>query len=200
MTLVVLKIGQVWCHTNTMVRFTSGMLKTKRSPPVNSAPNVWGCCCQLRVGIILHIQFLEHCACCRAEAPLRQHHLHLKRTPFEIRYLRYSVRVDNLPMLLPNHHPIHILHILRKPPLALLNQHIIPTHLPLPHPPILRKRPILQPITPLPLHSIFRVLILIPIPPRNSTIDHPNKTHHKTHQNCTAILSSANANISFLNR
>ena len=44
----------------------------------------------------------------------------------------------------------------------LLDLNIITTHLPLAHLPILCKRPILQTITPLPLHPIMRILILIP--------------------------------------
>lgn len=36
------------------------------------------------------------------------------------------------------------------------------THLPLPHPPILRKRPVFQPVTPFPFHPIVGVLVLIP--------------------------------------
>lgn len=39
---------------------------------------------------------------------------------------------------------------------------IIPAHLPLSHPTILRERPVLETITTLPLHSIMAVLILIP--------------------------------------
>ena len=39
---------------------------------------------------------------------------------------------------------------------------IIPAHLPLPHPAILRKRPVLEAITTLPLHFIMAVLVLIP--------------------------------------
>jgi hypothetical protein len=53
-------------------------------------------------------------------------------------------------VLLTNLHTIHI-HIIRKPPLPLPNLNIIPTHLPLPHPPILRKRPVFKSISSPPL-------------------------------------------------
>jgi hypothetical protein len=39
---------------------------------------------------------------------------------------------------------------------------IITAHLPLPHPAILRKRPILETVAALPLHTIMRVLVLVP--------------------------------------
>lgn len=64
-------------------------------------------------------------------------------------------------MLLPNHHSININPIPKPPPL-LPNLNIVPTHLPLPHPPILSKSPILKPVASLPLHSIVGILILVP--------------------------------------
>lgn len=51
---------------------------------------------------------------------------------------------------------------LHKPPLALLDHDIVPTHLSLAHPAILGECPVLQPITPLPLHLIVGVLVFIP--------------------------------------
>jgi len=44
----------------------------------------------------------------------------------------------------------------------LLDLNIVTTHLSLAHLPILCKRPILETITPLPLHPIMRILILVP--------------------------------------
>lgn len=64
-------------------------------------------------------------------------------------------------MLLADINSININTIL-EPPLALLNQHIIPAHHPLPHPPIGRKSPILEPITALPAHTVMCILVLIP--------------------------------------
>ena len=50
---------------------------------------------------------------------------------------------------------------------SLGNLHIITTHLPLPHPAVLRERPVLETITPLPLQPIMRIAILIPKLDRN---------------------------------
>jgi len=64
-------------------------------------------------------------------------------------------------MLLLDINSIDINSIL-KPALSSLDLNIIPTHLPFPHPAILSKRPVLEAITPLPLHPIVFVLVLIP--------------------------------------
>lgn len=50
-----------------------------------------------------------------------------------------------------------------EPPRALLDPHIIPAHLPLPHQPVLGKRPVLQPIRPPPLAR--------PVPPLIPELD-----------------------------
>ena len=64
-------------------------------------------------------------------------------------------------MSLRDIHLINI-HALLEPPLGILDLDVVPTHLPLAHSAILRKRPILQPITALPLHTIVAILVLIP--------------------------------------
>ena len=71
-----------------------------------------------------------------------------------------------LPVLLRDLHTIHI-DTFFEPPSILDDFDIITTHLPLPHHPILRERPVLQPITPLPLHAIVRILVLVPELHRN---------------------------------
>ncbi|PPJ51943.1 hypothetical protein CBER1_09686 [Cercospora berteroae] len=78
-----------------------------------------------------------------------------------------TITSSTSPMLLPNLHRINIDPLLG-PPLLLLNFNIIPTHLPLPHDPLIIKRPILQAIAPLPLHPIILILILIPKLHRNT--------------------------------
>lgn len=64
-------------------------------------------------------------------------------------------------MLLRNIDSIDIDAIL-EPALFGRDLNIISAHLPLSHPTILCKRPILQAITTLPLHSVMAVLVLIP--------------------------------------
>lgn len=64
-------------------------------------------------------------------------------------------------MLLANGHLVHI-YSLGEPPLTLGQLDIVTTHLPLPHSSILRKRPVLEAIAALPLHTIFCILVLIP--------------------------------------
>lgn len=66
------------------------------------------------------------------------------------------------PVFRSDVHSIHIFYPFMEPSLSLSDLHIIPAHHPFLHTPILCKRPILQPIAPLPLHPIFGVLILIP--------------------------------------
>ena len=66
-----------------------------------------------------------------------------------------------LPMSLSNVNSVHI-HPVHEPPVSLRNLDIIPAHLPLSHAAILRKRPVLEAITTLPLHSVISVLVLIP--------------------------------------
>lgn len=64
-------------------------------------------------------------------------------------------------MLLSDLNLIHI-HALPEPPLPLCELDVVPTHHALPHPAVGRKRPVLQPIAPLPLHPVVRVLVLVP--------------------------------------
>jgi len=65
------------------------------------------------------------------------------------------------PMLLRDIDNIDIDSIL-EPALFGRDLNIVPAHLPLPHPTILCKRPVLEAITTLPLHFIMAVLVLIP--------------------------------------
>ena len=74
---------------------------------------------------------------------------------------RHRLPYARIPVLFRDLDFINI-HALLEPPLILGDLDIIPTHLPLPHTPILCKRPILQSITAFPLHLFMRVLILIP--------------------------------------
>lgn len=64
-------------------------------------------------------------------------------------------------MLLRDVHSVHINTILEPPPFF-GNLEVVTTHLPLSHPAILSKRPVLEAITSLPLHLIVRVLVLVP--------------------------------------
>jgi len=64
-------------------------------------------------------------------------------------------------MLLADLNQVHI-HAVLEPSLRVRELDIIATHLPLPHPPVLRKRPVLKTITTLPLHAIVGILILVP--------------------------------------
>jgi hypothetical protein len=64
-------------------------------------------------------------------------------------------------MLLCNGHLIDIDSI-NEPPLFFLDVDIIPTHLPLAHPPVRSKCPVLQAVAALPLHTICSILELIP--------------------------------------
>lgn len=64
-------------------------------------------------------------------------------------------------MSLGDVHLINIYAIL-EPPFGILDLDIVSTHLPLAHSAILRERPVLQPITTLPLHTIVAILVLIP--------------------------------------
>jgi hypothetical protein len=64
-------------------------------------------------------------------------------------------------MLLTNVDLIHI-NAFNKPSLAYTKHDIVPRHLPLPHAPILRERPMLQTITPLPGHTVISVAVFIP--------------------------------------
>lgn len=65
-------------------------------------------------------------------------------------------------MLLANGHRIHI-HAVPEPPLTVGNRHVVAAHLPLPHPPVRRKRPVLQAVAAVPrLHSTNVYIVLIP--------------------------------------
>lgn len=64
-------------------------------------------------------------------------------------------------MLRTNLHRIHI-HALFEPALLGRNLHVVPAHLPLRVPPVGRKRPVLEPVAPLPLHPVVGVLVLVP--------------------------------------
>jgi hypothetical protein len=64
-------------------------------------------------------------------------------------------------MLLRNIHGIDI-HTILEPALLFRKFDIIPTHLPLAHPTILRERPVFETIASLPFHSVVLVLVLIP--------------------------------------
>lgn len=64
-------------------------------------------------------------------------------------------------MLLGNINSVHVNSIL-EPALFLGYLDIITAHLPLPHATIIGESPVLEPITPLPLHTIVLVLVLIP--------------------------------------
>lgn len=66
-----------------------------------------------------------------------------------------------LPMFFSNLHLIYV-NPIDKPSLSLLNEQIVPTHHSLTHFPFCIKRPILKPIAPLPQHTVFCVLILVP--------------------------------------
>lgn len=66
-----------------------------------------------------------------------------------------------LPMRLGDIHFIDI-HSLLEPPLSFLDLDIIPAHLPLTHPTIFRKSPILKTIASLPLHPVTAILVLVP--------------------------------------
>lgn len=63
-------------------------------------------------------------------------------------------------MYLANLHRIHI-DVVCKPAILAFNDHIIRTHLPLPHSPVRGKRPHFEPITPYP-HSHFRIVPFVP--------------------------------------
>lgn len=63
-------------------------------------------------------------------------------------------------MLLRDVDRVHVLHIIREPPLRDLD--IIAAHLPLPHPTIFGESPVFQAVTTLPLHAVVFVLVLIP--------------------------------------
>lgn len=67
---------------------------------------------------------------------------------------------EPLPMLLTDVHLIDI-HALHKPPLAHAKHEIITRHLPFHHPPVLAKRPILEPIATLP-QPVVRITELVP--------------------------------------
>lgn len=62
---------------------------------------------------------------------------------------------------LPQHHLVHI-HALPKPPPFLPNLHIIPTHHPLLHLPILRERPMFDPVAAFPAQRIMSIAVFIP--------------------------------------
>jgi len=64
-------------------------------------------------------------------------------------------------MLLGDVDSIHI-NTIFEPPLVFGYQNIISAHLPLAHSAVLSERPVLKTVTPLPLHAIMRVLILVP--------------------------------------
>lgn len=69
------------------------------------------------------------------------------------------------PITLPNSNILNIHSIHKPPPLPIPfnpKHHVIPRHHPLPHFTFTIKRPILQPITPLPFHPILCILILVP--------------------------------------
>lgn len=53
-------------------------------------------------------------------------------------------------MLLTDSHRIHI-HAVPEPPLTVGNRHVVAAHLPLPHPTVRRKRPVLQAVAAVPL-------------------------------------------------
>jgi hypothetical protein len=74
---------------------------------------------------------------------------------------QHSVYHQRSPMLLRDINSIDIDSIL-EPALFRQDLNIIPAHLPLSHATILCKRPVLEAITPLPLHAIMFVLVLIP--------------------------------------
>jgi len=65
---------------------------------------------------------------------------------------------NSLPMPLRDRNFVHLFTI-HKPPLPIQNLNIIPTHLPLPHEPIVRKSPIFQPIRTPPLSALIMPLI-----------------------------------------
>jgi hypothetical protein len=67
---------------------------------------------------------------------------------------------------------LHIVYIdaLFVPSFALLKFDVVAAHLALPHSPIFSKRPVLEAITPLPLHPILRILILVPKLNRNLVV------------------------------
>ena len=70
-----------------------------------------------------------------------------------------------LPMPFINMHLINIHPIYKPPPLTIpisSQNQVIPRHHPFPHLPVLVERPVLQPVAPLPLPSIFSILILVP--------------------------------------
>ena len=64
-------------------------------------------------------------------------------------------------MRLRNFHRVHIRSI-SEPASLFPNNDIVTAHLPLPHLAILGKRPVFQPVTPLPFHAIVCILILVP--------------------------------------
>jgi len=65
-------------------------------------------------------------------------------------------------MRLRDVHRIYIFDILSEPSLTLLQHHIVPAHLPLPHGAILGKRPVLEPVAAFPLHAVTGILVLVP--------------------------------------
>lgn len=106
------------------------------------------------------------------------------------------------PMLLPNLHLIN-LDPVRKPPRPLLNLHIIPTHLPLPHQPPLIESPVLQPIRPPPLSLLIKPLVpkLHRNLPTHISPTLPNSNPSQPSQGTEKhTLLSVKANNSFLNR
>jgi len=72
-------------------------------------------------------------------------------------------RIPNLPLPVPlrNRHLIDI-DTIDEPSLLFLDLYIVSAHLPLPHTAIWRKCPVLESVTPLPLHAVRAVLEFIP--------------------------------------
>ena len=93
--------------------------------------------------------------------PLRQH----RRHPLPIHLLRiYQLPI--LPNKPPPFDPIAYSRLPLPHPIPINpQQHIIPTHHPLPHLPCLRplrlKRPVFKPVASLPTHVVMRILVFI---------------------------------------
>jgi len=66
------------------------------------------------------------------------------------------------PMCLRDVYRINIFNVLSKPPLTVLQNDIVPAHLPLPHSPVLGEGPVFKAIASLPLQAVTGILILVP--------------------------------------
>jgi hypothetical protein len=67
-------------------------------------------------------------------------------------------RIKNLPMLLLDVDAIDV-HAILVPPLLVRDPDVVPAHLPLPHQPVVRERPVLQPVGPPPLPGLVVPLV-----------------------------------------